>query len=314
MYTMIGEFGVLSWILASGTLSMLLVLLLTGRRSPADERILQLSATRSPDSTSQPHRELPLRSESPLSLNLKRRLATDKKKQEHRDRLMQAGFYGQHSSRWLIAIRIVSMIVPLLMGWFISQVTTIPLATSLFLALGVGLLGMLAPSFLLDAKKKARQQRIRRSLPDAMDVLNVCLEGGVSLPSSISRVSQELVSAHPELALELAIVDRETRMGRTVAESVRSFADRFDLEELRSLAAVISQAERYGASVVTAIDVFAESMRLKRMLQAETKAQQAVVKVIFPTLFCIFPVLFIVIMGPAAIRIYEVLVVGNPIK
>ena len=103
-------------------------------------------------------------------------------------------------------------------------------------------------------------------------------------------------------------------MGRSVAASLRSFADRFDLEELRSLASVVAQTERYGASVASAIDVFAESMRMKRMIQAETQAQKAVIKVIFPTLLCIFPVLFLVIMGPAAIRIYETFVVNSLVK
>lgn len=311
---MMADFGMLTWILASGTLSIVFVMLLTSRRSTVEERIAQLSSDSSATIAS-PHRgEIPLRGETALSVNLKRRLETDKKKQERRNRLMQAGFYSQDSNRWLIAIRVISMIIPVIMGWFASKFTSIPLATALLLGTVVGLLGMLAPTFILDARKRARQQRIRRALPDAMDVLNVCLEGGISLPSSISRVSQELVSAHPELALELAIVDRETRMGRSVADSMRSFAERFDLEELRSMASVIAQAERYGASVATAIDVFAESMRLKRMLLAETRAQQAVVKVIFPTLLCIFPVLFIVIIGPAAIRIYEVFVVDSPVK
>jgi tight adherence protein C len=142
-------------------------------------------------------------------------------------------------------------------------------------------------------------------LPDALDVLNICLEGGMSLSGSVSRVAQELASAHPALALELAIVDRETRMGRSVADSIRSFADRFDLSELRSLASVIAQAERYGASVAQALEVYAETMRVKRSQAAEERAQKAVIKVIFPTLFCIFPALFVVVLGPAAISIYN---------
>ncbi len=302
------EFGILSWIIASCGLAMMTVMLFAGRRSQVDERVSLLA----PKNASR--FESTKIGETVLSVQLSRRLEADKKKQELRNRLMQAGFYGPNSAQWLLAFRFASFIVPLVLAWVVAEATSYPLANALMLASIVGAIGMIAPSFILDAKKKARQQRIRRSLPDAMDILNVCLEGGISLPSSFARVSQELVSAHPELALELAIVDRETRMGRTVAESLRSFADRFDLEELRSMASVIAQAEKYGASVATAIDVFAESMRLKRMLQAETKAQQAVVKVIFPTLLCIFPVLFIVIMGPVVIRIHDALYVNAPVK
>jgi len=306
---MLGELGIVPWVFASGTLGTVFVLLLlTGRRSTADDRISLLTDNRSPRDGM-----LPI-TDTVLSLQLKQRLEADKKKQQIRDKLLQAGFYGQHSAKWLLAARVVSMIIPLILGCLASSITSIPLANALIFSFIIGLLGMLAPTFILDARKKGRQIRIRRALPDAMDILNVCLEGGVSVQGSFSRVSQELVSAHPELALELAIVDRETRMGRSVAMSLRSFADRFDLEELRSLASVVAQTERYGASVASAIDVFAESMRMKRMIQAETRAQKAVIKVIFPTLLCIFPVLFIVIMGPAAIRIYETFVVNSLVK
>lgn len=127
----------------------------------------------------------------------------------------------------------------------------------------------------------------------------------MSLPASLARVSQELATAHPELALELAIVDRETRMGRGVGESMRSLADRFDLEELRSMSTVIVQAEKYGSSLSDAMEVFAASMRQKRMYAAETLAQQAVAKILIPTVICILPALFVVTMGPAAITIFR---------
>ena len=129
----------------------------------------------------------------------------------------------------------------------------------------------------------------------------------MSLSASLSRVARELATAHPMLALELAIVERETQMGRTTGESMREFARRFDLEELRSLASVILQAERFGSSVTQAMEVYAETLRLKRHQRAEEMAQKAAVKIIFPTLFCIFPGIFIVILGPAAIQIMTTL-------
>jgi tight adherence protein C len=290
----------LPWILASCMLAGVILLLLSGGSSRTEQRLSELG-----DPRGKPDRLLPPMGETVLSKNLRERLQKEKKKQDIRDRLLQAGFYGKHAVQWLTAIRTLSVLLPLLLGWLVSLFTDIPPGQTLFLGAVVGAVGMLAPSFILDAKKRARQLRIRRSLPDALDILNVCLEGGMSLAGAFSKAAQELITAHRELALEFAIIDRETRMGRTIGESVRAFADRYDLEELRSMASVIVQAERYGSSVVDAMEVFSGTMRKKRVLQAETKAQQAVIKIIFPTLLCIFPSLFIIIMGPAAIRIME---------
>ena len=150
-----------------------------------------------------------------------------------------------------------------------------------------------------------RQTKIRRSLPDALDIMVVCLQGGLSLTGTLARVARELVSAHPLLAVELNIVERQIRMGHTAGQALRDFARRFDLEELRSMASVVSQSERIGSSVVGALTVFADTMRVRRHQRAEELAHKAAVKMLFPTLFCIFPAIFIVILGPAAIQIYQ---------
>ena len=170
-----------------------------------------------------------------------------------------------------------------------------------------GVFGTLAPSFWLDHVKNSRQTQIRRALPDALDVLVVCLEGGLSLTGSFSRVARELVTAHPMLAVEFQIVERQAQMGRTIGEAVRELANRFDLEELRSMASVIIQAEKIGSSVVTALDVFATTLRQRRSQRAEEMAQKAAVKVLFPTVLFIFPGIFVVLLGPAAIQIYTTL-------
>lgn len=284
---------------AIGSLILLVALLLIPSRSRASVRLADLVESPRARET------LGSAGEKMLSMTLKQRSEEELKKRQEHDRLMQAGFYGRNSAVIFSSVKIASMAIPLALGWAVGQFTTVPLMHGLLVGAIAGFAGMLLPSFYLDYCKRGRQQQIRRSLPDALDVLTVCLEGGMSLTSSFSRVAQELAQAHPELALELSIVDRETRMGRTTGESVRSFADRFDLEEVRSMSSVIVQAERYGASVAAAMDVYADTMRHKRMSNAETKAQQAVVKVIFPTLLCIFPCLFIIILGPAAISIVE---------
>jgi tight adherence protein C len=171
----------------------------------------------------------------------------------------------------------------------------------------IGGIGILAPSFWLDYLKSRRQTMMRRALPDALDTVVVCLEGGLSLSSAFSRVSTELSCVHPTLALELKIVEREVRMGRTTGEAIRSLAQRFDLEELRSMASVIIHSERYGASVSNALNVFAESLRVRRQQRAEELAHKSAIKIIFPTVFCILPAMFVVILGPAVMRVMETL-------
>ena len=120
-------------------------------------------------------------------------------------------------------------------------------------------------------------------------------------------MASELRTAHRSLASELNIVQREMRLGRPTGEALRRFADRADLEEVRSLASVIGQAERYGASLAKALRVHGEALRVKRLQYAEEMAQKASIKMLFPTLFFIFPGIFIVILGPAAIQIAEML-------
>ena len=132
----------------------------------------------------------------------------------------------------------------------------------------------------------------------------------MSVPASLSRVAAELATAHPMLAQELQIVEREIQMGRSPGEAMRQFAQRFDLEELRSLSSVIIQAEQFGTSVTKAFNVYADGMRIKRHQRAEEKAQRAIIHILFPTLLCIFPGIFIVLLGPAAIMIYESIILG----
>lgn len=245
--------------------------------------------------------------ETAFQQNLRKRVDQDKRHDELRRRLIQAGFYGKHAIFWMSASKVISVVVPLAVAIPVSYFTSLPIKVTAMIAGIVAIAGIIGPSFALDKFKKARQKRLRRAIPDSLDILSICLEAGMSLPSSLARVSQELATAHPELALELAIVDRETKMGRGVGESMRSLAERFDLEELRSMSTVIVQAEKYGSSLSDAMEVFALSMRVKRMYAAETLAQKAVAKILIPTVICILPALFVVTLGPAVIMTFRAL-------
>lgn len=221
------------------------------------------------------------------------------------DRLVQAGLYRQNSLPAYLTLRVLLVLIPVALVVFAASIGQFTLKQGLLIGLGAGIAGTIAPGFWLDAQRNKRQTNIRRALPDALDILVVCVEGGLSLPAALSKVTSELQTAHPLLAHEMAIVQREVQLGATTGEALRHFAQRFDLDELRGLATVVSQAERFGSSVVRALRVHADSLRERRQMHAEELAAKAAVKLLIPTIVCIFPALMIVIGGPAFFDILE---------
>lgn len=220
-------------------------------------------------------------------------------------RLIHAGYYSRQAMVIFLAVKMLLTIGPAVVGLVAGLVGVLPVLNGLIFGAILGISGMIGPSFWLDRRKAGRQMEFRRALPDAMDVLVICLEGGLSLNGAIRRVANELRSAHPGLAMELLIVQSEIQLGRTTGEALRQFADRCELEEIRSLGSVINQSERFGASMVKALRVHGETLRGKRLQFAEEMAQKAAIKILLPTLFFIFPAIFVVILGPAAIQLME---------
>jgi tight adherence protein C len=222
-------------------------------------------------------------------------------------RLLHAGLYQRQALLFFLGVKMACMTGPPLLGLVAGLLGLTDLTTGFIVGTLVGTAGLIGPNFWLDHRKKARQVCFRRALPDALDLLVICLEGGLSLPGSVRRVAGELRTAHPMLAMELNIVQREVQLGRSAGEAMRNFADRADLEELRGLASVIIQTERYGASLVRALRVHAETLRIKRLQFAEEMAQKAATKILFPTVLFIMPCIFIIIIGPAFLQIADVL-------
>jgi tight adherence protein C len=220
-----------------------------------------------------------------------------------RTRLIHAGFYGRHAMAFFLGVKVVLTVGPMLLGFLASSLSLVPFAYGVFTGSFLGIVGMIGPSFWVDRRKGRRQTSFRRALPDALDVIVICLDGGLSLPGALKRVASELVTAHPELAQELNVVQREIQLGRSPGEALRQMGQRTDLEEIRNLASVIIQSERFGASLVKSLRVHADTLREKRKQRAEELAQKAIVKILFPTLLFIFPAIFVVILGPAAIQI-----------
>jgi tight adherence protein C len=221
-------------------------------------------------------------------------------------RLIHAGLYRREAMLVFLGTKTLLMIAPALVGVAAGAIGLITMREGLIFGGASGIGGLIGPSFWLDHMKRKRQSNFRRALPDALDVLVICLEGGLTLQSGLRRVSTELRSAHPVLAGELAIVQREIQLGRTSGEAIRKMGERSDLEEVRTLASVILQSEKLGASLVKALRVHSETLRLKRQQRAEELAQTAGTKILFPTILFILPAMFVVIMGPAVIHVMNV--------
>ena len=224
-----------------------------------------------------------------------------------RARLIHAGLYNKQAMHVFLGFKLLTMTVLPLIALIGVYTHLLPTTKGLIGAVALFIVGMIGPSFWLDKKKKKRQTMFRRSLPDALDVLVICLQGGLSLPASLKRVAMELKTVHRILSNELLIVDREIQLGRTAGEALRYMADRTGLEEIVDLSSVINQSDRFGASLVNALKVHADTLRLRRQQKAEEKAQQAGTKILIPTLLFIFPAIFVVILGPAAYKISAML-------
>ena len=168
--------------------------------------------------------------------------------------------------------------------------------------------GYYAPALWLRSTIDRRQQTIMRALPDALDLMVICVEAGLGLDQAIMRVGDELSFAHPDLSEELRLVNIEMRAGKGRTESLRNLADRTGLEDIASLTAMLIQTDKFGTSVAQSLRVHCETLRTKRRQRAEEAAAKTGVKMVFPLVFCIFPAIWVVTIGPAAIKFVEVLV------
>lgn len=169
------------------------------------------------------------------------------------------------------------------------------------------LLGWQVPAFVLDYQISKRQKVIRNGLPDALDLMIVCLEAGSAIDQSIIKVSDELGLAYPALGDEFRMIITETRAGKPRLEAFRNFADRTGVEDVRALVAMLVQTDRFGTSVSQALRTHAETSRTKRRQRAEERAAKIGVKLVFPLVFCLFPAFFVVTLGPAVIKFIEIM-------
>ncbi len=220
-----------------------------------------------------------------------------------RAKLVQAGIESPTAPQTFFLLRVVSGVIFPLLTWFIAPQGSY---TLFVLLIGLGAFaGFIVPLAMLDRMVRIRQETIARSVPDALDLLVVCVEAGISLDAAILRVSRELRFLHEALSDELAVVSRLTNAGVTREKALRGLWERTGVLELRSITSSMVQSEKLGTSIATVLRVSAETLRRKRRQAAEKRAKQAPVKMIFPLLFFILPALFVVVLGPAIFAVIK---------
>jgi tight adherence protein C len=217
-------------------------------------------------------------------------------------RLVQAGYRRDEALTIFFGIRVTFALV--LFSILSSSMFGRP---NMFVALaGLGF-GYLLPGMVLARMAKRRAHRIRLSLADMLDLLVVSVEAGLGLDQALSRVGLELAFAYPELSDELRLINLELRAGKARSEALRNLADRTGVDDLSSLVTMLIQTDKFGTSVAQSLRVYSETLRTKRRQRAEEAAAKTGVKMVFPLVFCIFPAIWVVTIGPAAIRFITVL-------
>jgi tight adherence protein C len=192
-----------------------------------------------------------------------------------------------------------------LVGWVYLSGVYVDNAFILALA---AMFGFLAPDLWLGHKARKRQHRIRLGLPDALDLMVVCVDAGLGLDQAILRVSEELKLAHRELSEEFQIMNLEMRVGRSRADGLRALSARTGVDDIQALVAMLIQTERFGTSIAQSLRVHSDNSRMRRRQRAEERAAKAPVKMVPVLVFFIFPALFMVILGPAVITLIRQLI------
>jgi len=217
-------------------------------------------------------------------------------------RLVQAGYRRDEALTIFFGIRVLFAVVLFLL--FSSSILMRP---NTLVALGGLCMGYLLPGMVLARLAKRRAHRVRLSLADALDLLVVSVEAGLGLDQALTRVGTELAFAYPELADELKLINLELRAGKPRAEALRNLADRTGVDDLSSLVTMLIQTDKFGTSVAQSLRVYSETLRTKRRQRAEEAAAKTGVKMVFPLVLCIFPSIWVVTIGPAAIKFVTVL-------
>jgi len=210
--------------------------------------------------------------------------------------LMQAGHREDRHLPIYFGIRVLLVLLALVVVFSTGLAIKAPV-----LIVALPLLGYIVPRFVLKRKIKARQQRIRLALPDALDLTIICVEAGLGIDQALQRVSQELGKVHSDLCDEFTLLNLEIRAGKARIDALRNLAQRTAVDDLRALVAVLVQTDRFGTSIAQALRVHSDSLRTERRQRAEEQAAKTTIKMVPVLVFFVFPSMFIISLGPALI-------------
>jgi tight adherence protein C len=214
-------------------------------------------------------------------------------------RLITAGFRGSEALIVFLGVRVGVALTAFVVAMMVGP--------NLFAGLVVCAFGYVIPGMVLARLAKRRQHRIRIGLPDALDLLVVSVEAGLGLDQAIQRVGSELTFAHPDLCDELKLINLELRAGKARSEALHNLADRTGVDDIRALVTMLVQTDKFGTSVAQSLRVHSDTVRTKRRQRAEEAAAKTGVKMVFPLVLCVFPAIYVVTLGPAAIKFMQVM-------
>jgi tight adherence protein C len=223
-------------------------------------------------------------------------------------RLIRAGIRNENALKILYGSKVaLGILLPVLVGLAIAGYST-DSGNKFAVTLAAAAVGFFGPNEYVRRMAGRRQHQIARGLPNALDLLVVCVESGLGLDQAVLQVSKELDKAHPEISEEFGFVTLELKAGKRRVEALRNLAERTGVDDLKKLVAVLIQADRFGTGIATSLRGHADFMRVQARQQAEEKAAKLGVKLIFPIFFCILPSLFVVAVGPVVMKIMRELI------
>lgn len=221
-------------------------------------------------------------------------------------KLAQAGYRNERATAMFLATKMGLSIFGLIAGFVLYKSIGDPNASWDQIILwpmgGLGA-GFFSPQLWLDSSARSRSEKIGNALPDMLDMLVIMVEAGLGLDAGIQRCADEMQKPFPDIAEELRQTSRETQLGLKRSEALKRMGERTGVKEMQALVAMLTQAERFGTSIATGLRVHSESLRIKRRQKAEEVAGKVATKLVFPLILFIFPTIFIVTVGPAAMKI-----------
>ncbi|WP_040352930.1 type II secretion system F family protein [Blastopirellula marina] len=220
-----------------------------------------------------------------------------------KERLTHAGFRSEAAPNIFLGLKFASLLIGLIVGGGLVVLLGNYNQSDLFKGIAIAGISFYIPSIGLWYLGKKRKEQIFRGLPDALDLMVVCVEAGLGLDQAMRRVSEEMKKTYRVIAEEFGLCNFQLQVGRQRSDVLHELGNRTGVDDLRSLAAILIQADKFGSSISQALRVQSDSMRTRRRQIAEEKAAKTAVKMIFPLVFFIFPGIFVVLVGPAAITV-----------